>query len=69
MGRVFFNTRENIHNLTASTYSCIDSDSGKVFTLNSTSAMTITLPTDANVTTGWTAKFIVETANDNAYTI
>ena len=69
MGREFFNTRENIHNLKASTYSCIDSDSGKLFTLNSTSAMTVTLPTDANVTTGWTAKFIVETANDNAYTI
>ena len=68
MGRVFFNTRENIHSITAD-YTCIDSDSGKVFTLNSTSAVAVTLPTDANVTTGWTAKFVVETANNNAYTI
>ena len=68
MGRVFFNTRENIHSLTAA-YQCLDSDSGKVFVLNSTSAMAVTLPTDANVTLGWTAKFIVGTANTNGYTI
>ena len=68
MGRVFFNTRKNVHNITAD-YQCIDSDSGKLFTLNSTSAVAVTLPTDANVTTGWHAKFIVETANNNGYTI
>ena len=34
MGRVFFNTRENIQEITES-YSVLDSDSGKVFMLNS----------------------------------
>ena len=68
MGRVFFNTRKNIHNITGD-YTCLDSDSGKLFTLNSTSATVVTLPTDANVTIGWHAKFVVETANNNGYTI
>ena len=70
MGRVFFNTRKNIHSIDAD-YQCIDSDSGKLFTLNSTSAVVITLPTDANVTDGWNAKFVVETQNDaaNGYSI
>ena len=40
-----------------------------MFTLNSTSATVVTLPTDANVTIGWHAKFVVETANNNGYTI
>ena len=68
MGRVFFNTRENISSITAD-YQCIDSDSGKLFTLNSTAATAVTLPADADVTVGWTATFVVETANNNAYTI
>jgi len=45
------------------------SDSGKIMSLNSSSAVTVTLPTDANVDTGFSVKFIVQTANDNAYTI
>ena len=45
MGRVFFNTRLNIHALNAA-YEVLDSDSGKVFMLSSTGgAYTITLPT------------------------
>jgi hypothetical protein len=44
-------------------------DSGKVFALNSTSAVTVTLPTDANCSVGCHYKFIVQTTNDNAYTI
>ena len=44
-------------------------DSGKVFALNSTSAVTVTLPTDANCSIGCHYKFIVQTTNDNAYTI
>ena len=35
MGRVFFNTRLNIHALNAA-YEVLDSDSGKVFMLSST---------------------------------
>ena len=68
MGRVFFNTRKNIHNITES-YSVLDSDSGKFFALNSAANCVITLPTDANVTLGWHARFYVETANDASYTI
>ena len=44
-------------------------DSGKLYFLDSTSAVTITLPTDANCEVGCTYKFIVETTNDNAYKI
>ena len=69
MGRVFFNTRENIHELTDSTYQVLASDSGKTFVLNSTSAMTVTLPADADISEGWNCRFYVKTANDNAYTI
>jgi hypothetical protein len=69
MGRVFFDTRKNVHELTAATYQCLASDSGKTFVLNSTSAMTITLPADADISEGWNCRFYVKTANDNAYTI
>ena len=44
-------------------------DSGKIFALNSTSALSVTLPTDANSDIGMIYKFIVQTANDNAYFI
>ena len=44
-------------------------DSGKIFALNSTAAVTVTLPTDANCSVGCHYKFIVQTTNDNAYTI
>ena len=44
MGRVFFNTRRNVHALTAA-YTVLTSDSGKIFTLDSTGgAYDITLP-------------------------
>ena len=44
MGRVFFNTRRNVHALTAA-YTVLASDSGKIFTLDSTGgANDITLP-------------------------
>jgi len=47
MGRVFFNTRKNVHEL-KTTYTVLASDSGKVFMLNSASGVfTITLPTSA----------------------
>tara|TARA_R100000329_G_scaffold59667_2_gene53521 strand:+ start:203 stop:697 length:495 start_codon:yes stop_codon:yes gene_type:complete len=71
MGRVFFNTSENTHELNAgiSTYQVLDSDSGKTFLLNSASAMTITLPADADIAIGWNCKFLMILDNDNAYTI
>lgn len=47
----------------------VKSDSGKIMALNSTSALTVTLPTDANVHIGYTVKFIVQKENDNGYTI
>ena len=71
MGRVFFNTRENIHTLTSSdaTYQCLASDSGKTFVLESASAMAITLPADADIEFGWHCKFLMNLDNNNAYLI
>jgi hypothetical protein len=71
MGRVFFNTRENIHTLDSgvSTYQCLASDSGKTFVLQSASAMTITLPADAYIEFGWNCRFLMNLDNNNAYTI
>jgi|TARA_R100000030_G_C3203128_1_gene111434 hypothetical protein len=75
MGRVFFDTRKNVHNLSAD-YTALASDSGKVFVLNASSgAYTITLPTDYSASntsgalTGWNCRFIVGTENDDAVTI
>tara|TARA_R110002051_G_scaffold217169_2_gene281231 strand:- start:4 stop:501 length:498 start_codon:yes stop_codon:yes gene_type:complete len=51
------------------TKSLTQDDSGKVFALNSTSAVVVTLPTDSNCSVGCHYKFIVQTTNDNAYTI
>ena len=69
MGRVFFETRKNVHELTASTYQCLASDSNKLFVLNSTSAMTVTLPADADIEFGWNCRFLMALDNNNAYTI
>ena len=71
MGRVFFNTRENIHELTASdaTYQCLASDSSKTFVLQSASAMAITLPADADIEFGWNCRFLMNLDNNNAYLI
>jgi len=58
MGRVFFNTRKNVQALTAA-YTVLDSDSGKIFTLDSAGgAYTITLPTAP--LEGFHCKFIVK---------
>ena len=58
MGRVFFNTRKNVHALTAA-YTVLDSDSGKIFTLDSAGgAYTITLPTAPQE--GFNCKFVVK---------
>ena len=68
MGRVFFNTRDHIHTVTAD-YQALSSDSGKTFVLDSTSAVVVTLPADADISEGWNCRFYVKTANDNAYLI
>ena len=58
MGRVFFNTRKNIHALTVA-YTVLDSDSGKIFTLDSAGgAYEVTLPTAP--VEGFHCKFIVK---------
>ena len=61
MGRVFFNTRKNVHNLTAA-YTVLASDSGKVFTIDQDSAFTITLPSDQE---GLNFQFILTDAGSN----
>ena len=58
MGRVFFNTRENVHNLTGA-YTVLASDSGKVFTIDQDATFVITLPADQE---GLNYKFIVTDA-------
>jgi len=67
MGRVFFNTREHTHELTASdaTYQCLASDSNKTFILNTNTALAITLPADADIEIGWNARFFMVTDHAN----
>ena len=71
MGRVFFNTRENITTLDSGTsaYQMLASDSGKTFVLQSASAMAITLPADGDIEFGWNCRFLMNLDNDNAYLI
>ena len=66
MGRVFFNTLEHTHEITASTttYQCIASDSNKTFILNTAAATVITLPADADMELGWNIKIVQALAND-----
>ena len=59
MGRVFFNTRKNVHNLTAA-YQVLSSDSGKVFTIDQDATFVITLP--SSHLEGENFKFIVTDA-------
>ena len=60
MGRVFFNTRENVH-ATDVAYTVLESDSGKVFMLTSTAgAYEITMPTTVANLEGFHCKFITK---------
>ena len=61
MGRVFFNVRDNVHNV-AATYQILASDSGKVFTIDQDDAFTITLPSDQE---GLKYEFILTDAGSN----
>ena len=67
MGRVFFNTLEHTHEITAATtaYQCLASDSNKTFILNTAAATVITLPADADMELGWNVKIVQALANDD----
>ena len=68
MGRVFFNTRKNVHALDGA-YTVLASDSGKIFMLSATGGtVAITLPT--TLEEGLHYKFVVlEDTPSNAITI
>ena len=65
MGRVFFDTRKHMHEITAATtaYQCLASDSNKTFILNTAAATVITLPADADIEIGWNIDVKVILAN------
>ena len=70
MGRVFFNTRKNVHALDGA-YTMLASDSGKIFMLSATGGtVAITLLPAADLVEGWHCKFITkEDTPSNAITI
>jgi len=68
MGRVFFNTRENIHNVNAA-YTALASDSGKTFMIDASSGFNIALPNASDAQEGWNAKFIIKTAASTNVTV
>ena len=70
MGRVFFNTRKNIHKIDGA-YTMLASDSGKTFMLSATGGtVAITLLPAASLVEGWFCKFVVdENTPSNAITI
>ena len=70
MGRVFFNTKKNVHALDGA-YTMLESDSGKIFMLSATGGtVAITLLPAASLVKGWHCKFVVEEDTpSNAITI
>ena len=70
MGRVFFNTRKNIHKIDGA-YTMLASDSGKTFMLSATGGtVAITLLPAADIVEGWFCRFVVdENTPSNAITI
>ena len=70
MGRVFFNTRKNVHALDGA-YTMLASDSGKTFMLSATGGtVAITLLPAASLVEGWNCKFVTkEDTPSNAITI
>jgi len=59
MGRVFFDTRKHIHNLTAD-YTVLASDSNKTFIVLPAATTDITLPTPAVAGEGWNCSIILQ---------
>ena len=71
MGRVFFNTRENIDTVSCTgttTYEMTEADSGKTF-LVSGGAQAITLLPAASLVEGWNCKFITTASPSGDKTI
>ena len=69
MGRVFFDTRKNVVDITVAT-AILPGDSGNLFTISQASgAYGITLPAVADAQRGWNCRFILKTAAANAVTI
>ena len=69
MGRVFFDTRKNVIDITVAT-TILASDSGSLFTIDQASgAYAIALPAVADAQRGWNCRFILKTAATNAVTI
>tara|TARA_R100000388_G_scaffold50456_1_gene37698 strand:- start:214 stop:624 length:411 start_codon:yes stop_codon:yes gene_type:complete len=69
MGRVFFDTKKNIVDVTAAKV-LTNSDSGTTFIIDQTSgAYEITLPLMSTIDRGWNAEFIIGTVASNAVTI
>ena len=68
MGRVFFNTRKNVKEISAA-YDVLASDSGTVFMINQASAYAITLPSTATALDGFHCEFIVGTVGGYENTI
>ena len=69
MGRVFFDTKKNIVDVTAAKV-LKNSDSGTTFIIDQTSgAYEITLPLMSTIDRGWNAEFIIGTVAANAVTI
>ena len=69
MGRVFFDTRKNVVDITVAT-TILPGDSGNLFTISQASgAYAIALPAVADAQRGWNCRFILKTAATNAVTI
>ena len=71
MGRVFFNTRENLDtdSLTdTTTYEMTEADSGKTFMVSG-GAQTITLLPAASLVEGWNCRFVTTASPSGAKTI
>ena len=65
MGRVFFNTRYNMHKILAD-YQCLASDSGKVFLCNPTATTALTMPALADAQEGWHCKVVITEDTDGS---
>ena len=71
MGRVFFNTRENLDTTTMTSttaYSMTEADSGKTFMVSG-GAQTITLLPAASLVEGWNCRFVTTASPSGAKTI
>ena len=68
MGRVFFNTRKNVTEISAA-YNVAATESGTTFMINQASAYAITLPAPATAMDGFYCDFIVGTVGAYANTI